>query len=145
MENHNDYDILTFVTPNKALFFNLKDHLMNKNLVLLVIESMCLGLVLPDHIARRFSYISNAINYEEYDSINENGMKIVKIGSEWDTRKWSYSKIKKFYNVLEHIEMYDVDKIKEKIYSYELDFEARTNIDINFLDSLLWNAHLDLD
>jgi hypothetical protein len=72
-------------------------------------------------------------------------MKIVKIGSEWDTRKWSYSKIKKFYNVLEHIEMYDVDKIKEKIYSYELDFETRTNIDIYFLESLLWNANLELD
>ena len=145
METHNDYDILTFVTPNKSMFFNINDHLNNKNIVLLIIESMCIGIVLPEHIARRFSYITNAIKYEEYTNPTENGMKIVKIGSEWDTRKWSYSKIKKFYNVLEYIEMYDTDKIKEKIYNYELDFETRTNIDIYFLESLLWNSNLELD
>ena len=138
-------DILTFVTPNKELFFNIEDYSRNKNLILLVIENMCLGLVLPVHIAQRFSYVKNAINYDEYTEKYKNGMKIITISSEWDTHKWSYSKIKKFYDILEHIEMHDVDKIKEKVYSYELSFETRTNIDINFLESLLWNANLDLD
>ena len=41
--------------------------------------------------------------------------------------------------------MFDVDQIKEKICDFELNFEIRTNIDINFLESLLWNANLDLD
>ena len=145
MESLSEYDILTIVVPENSSSFNLKDHIHNKNIILLIIESMCIGIVLPQHIANRFSYIVNSIKYNDYIQEYKNGMKIIKIDSEWDTRKWSYSKIRKFYKVLEHIELYDVDKLKEKICGFELDFETRTSIDINFLESLLWNANLEID
>ena len=99
MDHENDYDayedILTLVTPNGKILFNIDNYSRNKNLILLVIDSMCLGLILPEHIATRFSYIKNAIKYNEYTEKYSNGMKIIKVSSEWDTRKWSYSKIKK--------------------------------------------------
>ena len=69
----------------------------NKNIVLLIIESMCIGIVMPIHIANKFSYIVNAIKYDEYIEIVKNGMKIVSISNEWDTKKWSMTRIMKFY------------------------------------------------
>jgi hypothetical protein len=138
-------DILTIVEPNNSRLFNINDHVRNRNAVLLVIDSMCLGMLLPYHIARRFSYIVNAIEYDEYVEIEEGGLKMINIDKNWDTKKWSYSKIKKFYNILEYIELYDTDKIKEKICNFEYNYEIRMSIDFHFLESLLWNSNLELD
>ena len=72
-------------------------------------------------------------------------MKIIRVGCEWDTKLWSMSKIMKFYKVLEYIECYSVDSIRKKIENHELGYEIESHIDINFLESLLWNSFLELD
>ena len=132
------YGIISIIYPKKCHIIDFVNFISNKNMVMLVIEDMCLGLLLPYQIARRFSYIVNAINYDEHETYVNNGMKIIKISSDWDTRKWSYIKISKFYETLHLFENKTVDKIKE-------DNEEVHRVDLNFLESLLWNTFLELD
>ena len=90
------YDIISIIYPNKCHIIDFINFISNKNMILLIVEDMCLGLLLPYQIARRFSYIVNAIKYDEYETYVKNCAKIIKISSDWDTRKWSYIKISKF-------------------------------------------------
>ena len=142
----NECNLLSLVFPKDMLVPRcIEACVNNKNIVLLIIESMCIGIVMPIHIANKFSYIVNAIKYDEYIEIVKNGMKIVSISNEWDTKKWSMTRIIKFYDILHEIENYCVEKIKEKMNNHEIIHIHKQNIDLNFLESLLWNANLDLD
>ena len=140
-------NLLTLICPNinHCIVNSIENYINNKHITLLIIEDMCLGIVMPNHISKKFSYIQNAIKYNEYIEIVKDGMKIIRVGCEWDTKLWSMSKIMKFYRILEYIECLNVDTIRDKIKNHSFGDDIECKIDINFLESLLWNSFLELD
>ena len=141
-----EYGIINIVKPKSELFFDMGAYCMNKNVVLLVIEPMCVGIIMPVHIAMKFKYIENAIKYEDFKQVGDNGMKIVSIDEKWDTRRWSYSKIKNFYNWLSDIELKSCNEIEEE---YKANISRvsfmRPTYDMHFLSSLCWNNDIDIE
>ena len=138
------YSLIDLIVPPSLVFENLEKYYDNSNIIVLIIEKMSLGIIFSLHIAEKFSYIANALKFNEYSYIYENGMKIVVIPKEWETKKWSYTKLQKFYNNLHKIESKNSEELKNEYYKtkklgYDSDF------DLEFLNSLLWNANLDLD
>ena len=77
----------------------MKNYYIHSNVVVLIIENMSLGIVMNAHLANKFKYVQNAIQYKDYSVIFENGMKIIKIPKEWDTNNWSYFKLRNFYTL----------------------------------------------
>lgn len=140
------YGILNIIKPKTEMFFDIGAFCSNKNIVMLVIETMCIGIIMPLHIANKFKYIENAIKYEEFKQVRDNGMKIVSIGEEWDTKRWSYSKIKNFYNWLGEIETKSCSEIEDE-YKRNLSRASfmRPHYDMHFLSSLCWNNDLDIE
>mgnify|MGYP000235827487 CR=1 FL=1 len=140
------YGILNIVKPKSDMFFDIGAYCSNKNIVMLVIETMCIGIIMPLHIANKFKYIENAINYGEFKQVRDNGMKIVSIGEKWDTRRWSYSKIKNFYNWLSDIETKTCSEIEVQ-YKRTISQASfmRPHYDMHFLSSLCWNNDLDIE
>ena len=139
------FGLIELVVPNMFDKQNLEKYYNNPNIVVMIIEKMSLGILMSRHIAERFSYIQNAIKYNDYQYIYKTGMIIVTIPREWDTKKWLYTKIRRFYDNLEFIECKDCNQLRaiEKIRQYP-DYIC-SSIDLEFLESLLWNAHLELD
>ena len=138
-------NLLTLICPNINYCTTIEDYINNKHITMLIIEDMCLGIVMPNHISKKFSYIQNAIKYNEYTEFVKYGMKIVRVSCEWDIKLWSMSKIMKFYRILEYIECDNIDNIRKKIECHAYGYDIESSIDINFLESLLWNSFLDLD
>ena len=99
---------------------------------------MALGIVLNEHLAKKFKYIDNVIQYKDYSVIFEDGMKIIKISTEWDTRRWSYFKLKDFFNWIGSVENKSCSKIEEELSTCKYD----PGYDVEFLNSLCWNTHL---
>lgn len=141
------YGLMDLILPISMKYVNLEMYYNNSNIYVLIIEKMSLGIVMSRQIAEKFSYICNAIKYNEYAYIYEDGMKIITVSNSWDTKKWSYVKMLKFYENLSSIETKtctqlenEVKEMKEKPY-----YTGGPGYDIEFLNSLLWNAHLELD
>ena len=138
------YGILNIIKPKSDMFFDIGSYCCNKNIVLLVIETMCIGIIMPLHIANKFKYIENAIKYEEYRQVRENGMKIISVDEKWDTKLWSYSKIKNFYGWLGDIEMKSCNELEEE-YNKKITQVSfmRPCYDMHFVSGLCWNNELD--
>ena len=127
------YNIINLVKPNTVFTTNVVDlYYKNKNMVLLVIESMCTGILMPIHIARKFKYITNVLEYNDYETPIEDGMKVCIICDKWDTHNWSFTKLSKFYSWFDFIENKTCDELTEKYRNY-------CQYDIHFMISLCWN------
>ncbi|MBI95828.1 hypothetical protein CL656_01635 [bacterium] len=134
------FGLIELIVPNQSMKYNMEKYYIHKNIVVLIIESMAIGIVMNLHLAQKFKYIDNVIEYKDYSVIFEDGMKIIKISTEWDTSRWSYYKIKDFYNWFDafHIENSSCSKLEERF--QKMMYESSP--DIEFLSSLCWNTHL---
>ena len=61
-------------------------------------------------------------------------MKIVKIPAEWETSRWSYFKLRNFYNWIQMLENKTIDDVPEGSF--------KDSVDKEFLDSLCWNVDI---
>ena len=138
------FSLIDLIVPPSLLYKNLEKYYNNPSIIVLIIEKMSVGIIFSLHIAEKFSYIVNAINFNEYSYIYENGMKIITIPKEWETKKWSYSKLLNFYKYLNIIENKNCRQLKIKA-DKDIAIGCEPEFDLEFLNSLLWNAHLDLD
>ena len=134
--------LTNIITPDK---FKSKSEIVNyyiknKNMIILIIEPMCIGIIMPMHIAKKFKYIENVLKYDDYEVFNE-GIKVVKIPCEWETRKWSYSKLNHFYNWLGEVEDKTITILEEKIQSQPKYIPY--HFDYHFLESLCWNSCIE--
>lgn len=137
----NDYfGIFDLIVPPEISATNIEMFYNNNNIIVLIIEPMCIGILMSYQIASKFKYINNCIQYGDYSYIYENGMKIVKITKDWDTRKWSYLKIKKFYYNLEYFEKSSISHIEIDILNKNSTRRTYQYCDIEFLDSLCWDG-----
>ena len=141
--------IVDMVFPYTSIYtkHNPELYVQNPNMICLIIDSMALALFLPTHIGEKFCFIKNAILYDDDDNDEntddvEYKAKIIHIDHDWDTRKWSYTKIKSFYKILHIIEDKTPEEIEYLGKEHEIPFDDYHNIDIQFLTSLLWNSHL---
>ena len=135
------------VFPNTSIYtkHNPELYVQNPNMICLIIDSMALALFLPTHIGEKFCFIKNAILYDDEDeNIDdvEYKAKIIHIDHDWDTRKWSYTKINSFYKILHIIEDKTPEEIEYMGKEHKIPFDEYHKIDIQFLTSLLWNSHL---
>ena len=138
------FSLIDLIVPPSLVYEDLEKYYNNPNIIVLIIEKMSFGIIFSLHIAEKFSYIVNALKFNDYSYIYENGMKIITIPKEWETKKWSYSKLLNFYKNLYIIEnknclQLEIKQDKAIVGGFEPDF------DLEFLNSLLWNAHLELD
>ena len=119
----------------------------NPNMVLLIIEDMCLGLIMTDHIATKFQYIKQTLEYREGNQLSANPIptyldfpiKIINIDKKWDTRIWNYHKISRIYfeGVFDKIEHYS---LKEAIKYFKKNKWAKNDACLNFLTALSWHG-----
>jgi hypothetical protein len=135
------FGLIDIVLPKNMKQDNLQKYFVNKNMVFMIIETMCLALLMPLHIANRFAFVKNCIKYSDYSIIFDNGMKIIKIPQEWNTQQWSYVKLLRFYDILPEFELLSHEDIESK-----LDDTSSTNgyvsFDPHFLSSLCWNINM---
>lgn len=141
------FGLMDLVLPTSMKYVDLEMYYNNSNIYVLIIEKMSVGLVMSRHIAEKFSYICNAVKYNEYEYIYEDGMKIITVSNSWDTKKWSYVKMLHFYDNLSSIETKTCYQLENYIKEREKNpySTCAPRYDIEFLNSLLWNAHLELD
>jgi hypothetical protein len=136
------YGIIDIVLPPNLSSIDIEKYYKNPNIVILIIESMCLGIFMNLHIARKFKYIENSLkDTEDHEYVYENGMKIVRVPSEWNTLKWSYIKIQKFYKYLPYIDDLSIEELEIK--GLDVKRGLFPNFDYNFLESLLWNSYFE--
>ena len=129
------FGIMDLITINSTITkYNIENYYIHSNVVVLIIENMSLGIVMNAHLANKFKYIQNAIQYKDYSVIFENGMKIIKIPTAWETSNWSYFKLRNFYTWIEMLENKAIDHVAEGPF--------KNSIDKEFLDSLCWNTDL---
>ena len=104
----------------------------NPSCNIIIIESMCLGIILPDYFAYKFKYIQNLHIHNTPVKHPQFNIKIININSCWDTSKWSYQNLSKFTFRLPDYENCSIDQIKN--------FEPwkKALIDIHFLEALSW-------
>ena len=136
------FGLIDLVVPNMSFTkYEIEKYYIHSNIVVLIIESMATGIVMNVHLAKKFKYIENAIEYKDYSVIFEDGMKIIKISTKWDTSLWSYFKIKNFYNWIDCIENKSLLVIEEEI---KTKYCSNSSIpyDMQFLNSLCWNTHI---
>ena len=138
------FSLIDLIVPPSLVYEDLEKYYNNPNIIVLIIEKMSLGIIFSLHIAEKFSYIVNALKFNEYSYIYENGMKIITIPKEWETKKWSYLKLLNFYKNLYMIETKTCQQLKIK-QDKAIVGGFEPNFDLEFLNSLLWNANLDLD
>jgi len=101
---------------------------------LLVIQDMCIGIFMPMHLAKKFGYIRMILEKQEYYTLNQKTSCIViTINDNWDTSKWSYDLLCKFYiNMFSFISDTTIEDIKK------LDSWKHQHIDMAFLDALCY-------
>jgi len=117
----------------------------NPNKILLIIEDMSLGIIMTKHIANKFQYIKNILEYSEKENMGihkdytyqDYPIKIIKIDKEWDTSKWSIYKIKRliFDNIFQQIEQYSLEEIEIDL---KQDRWYKSKICMEFLYALSW-------
>ncbi len=119
----------------------------NPNMVLLIIEDMCLGIIMTDHIATKFQYIKQTLEYRKEERLSANNIpkylnfpiKIIKIDKKWDTYNWNYYKISRIYfeGVFDKIETYS---LKEAINYFKKNIWLKKDACFNFLTALSWHG-----
>lgn len=134
------FGLFTVVFPTSTIYMgNVEKYYVNPNCVLLVIESMCIGILMNLQIANRFAYIKNCIAHNDYTCIFDGGMKIVKVTNKWNTTKWSFVKLQKFYDTLYLIENENCDNLEIAMLRPFMESYLKPSYDIEFLKSLGWN------
>lgn len=129
------FGIMDLISLNSSITkYNIEQYYIHSNVIVLIVESMSLGIVMNSHLANKFKYIQNAIKYKDYSVIFENGMKIIKIPKAWETNNWSYFKLRNFYDWIQMIENKSIDDLAEG--------SLKESIDKEFIDSLCWNTDL---
>lgn len=133
------FGLVDLVLPRGITEETLENYYKNPNIVLVIIDSMCVGIIMTTHIAYKFDILFKKLNTLSADVsfFYEGGMKIVHIGTDIDTRSWKYFKILEFYNYLKYIDDKSCDEL-------ELEFVRGPNTpppiyDLNFLKALKWN------
>ena len=136
------FNLTNIITPDKYKSKTeiIHYYLQNKNMIIVIIDSMCIGIIMPMHIAGKFKYIENILEYDDYETYNQ-GINIVKIPCEWETRKWSYTKINRFYNWLGEVEDKTITMLDEKIQKQSQYISQ--SFDYHFLESLCWNSCIE--
>ena len=119
----------------------------NSNMVLLIIEDMCLGIIMTYHIASKFQYIKQTLEYREENRLSANKIptylnfpiKIIKIDKNWDTHNWNYFKISRIYyeGIFDKIETYS---LKEAINYFKINKWLKNDVCFNFLTALSWHG-----
>lgn len=129
------FGIMDLITIDSTITkYNIEKYYIHSNVIVLIIENMSLGIVMNAHLANKFKYIQNAIQYKDHSVIFENGMKIVKIPAKWETSRWSYFKLRDFYNWIRMLENKTIDDLPEGSF--------KESVDKEFLDSLCWNVDI---
>ena len=123
----------------------------NPNMVLLIIEDMCLGIIMTDHIATKFQYIKQTLEYRKENRLSaikiptylNFPIKIIKIDKNWDTNNWNYYKISRIYfeGVFDKIETYS---LKEAINYFKKNIWLKKDACFNFLTALSWHGGEEL-
>ena len=109
------------------------NYINNPNMYLIIIESLCLGIIINDHLANNFGYIRGMKEYANFEKYNKYKIKIIRISNKWDTSKFNISKLKSFYNMETYINNKSLEYIKKE------DEWIKDKIDINFLEALSWS------
>ena len=135
------YNLINIVIPNMnhELRSNIEiiyDCLSNPFMYLLIIESMCIGILMNKHIIYKFCYVKNVEKYNNIDKANLNKINIINIGDEWDTSRFNIDKINRFYyDSVPYILDKNISQIKQ------LDNYILQKIDIHFLEALSWEPN----
>ena len=140
------FGLLNIIYPHKSCItdYELEKYYNNPNIIVLIIEQMCLAIVMPYHLAIKFKYIDNIIKYKDYYVIYEEGMKIIKISNEWNINKWRYTKILNFYNWIIQIENKSCEELELETVQKKEDITYINPVfDINFLNALCWNHDIN--
>ena len=109
------------------------NYINNPNMYLIVIESLCLGIIITDQMANSFGYIRSIREYGKFEKYNKYQIQIVRISNKWDTSKFNNLKLKHFYNMEPYITNKSINYIKEE------EEWIKSKIDINFLEALSWS------
>ena len=118
------------VSKNDMIWMSL----LNPNMNLLIIESMCIGIVMTDYMANNFGYIRSIKNYDTPLKYKKFSIKIVIIDSNWDIYNWNNVNLERFYySMADNI----IGKQLEEIKNFD-SWKVET-IDIKFLEALSWN------
>lgn len=117
------------------IYSTFLNSMKNSNKCLIIIESMCIGLVLTDYIAFKFGYIRSLMIYDKCDKYKNYNIKIFRINTNWDTSKWSYLKICKFHINLDYYEQLNCEQIIDVLANNRW---KKQYIDFEFLQSLCW-------
>jgi len=115
-------------------FENCYNAFYNPFMCLLIIQDMCMGIFMPMHLAKKFGYIRMILEKQEYYTLNQKTSCImITINDKWDTSKWSYDLLSKFYKNMHY---YITDNTNEEI--KKLDSWKQQHIDMEFLDALCY-------
>ena len=130
-----------------ALSEQIYNSFNNPNMALLIIEDMCLGIIMTDHIATKFQYIKQTLEYREENKLSANPIptylnfpiKIIKIDKKWDTNNWNYYKISRIYieGIFDKIETYS---LKESINYLKKNKWLKKDVCFNLLTALSWHG-----
>ena len=123
-----------------SLDAQVSDH----RLTILVVESMGIGIVLPQHIARQFAFLRSRADWarergENDRSINaRSGAQIVTIASSWDTRLWDMNMLMGAHTWISSICHKTRREIERMNSSHYAPF-----VDVHFLDALCFDYKPD--
>ena len=119
----------------------------NPNMVLLIIEDMSLGLIMTDHIAKKFQYLKQTLEYREENKLSANQIptylnfpiKIIKIDKNWSTHNWNCSKIKRIYmdQLFDKFETYSLKETENYLKKHNW---YKQQVCFNFLTALSWHG-----
>ena len=133
-----DLNVMNFIHPDS--FKNDSQDLLllclhNPNMYLLIIESMCLGIIMTDHLAENFAYIRGLKKYHTFIKYKKYNIKVLKINSHWDTSNWNSDKLERFHSDMTHYILGNqIEDIKQ------LDSWILEKLDIRFLEALSWGT-----
>ena len=123
-----------FEINNEVYYENCYNAFYNPFMCLLVIQDMCMGIFMPMHLAKKFGYIRMILEKQEYYTLNQKtSCVVITINDEWDTSKWSYEILSRFYTGM-HNYISDINNEEIK----KLDSWKQQHIDMEFLDALCY-------
>jgi hypothetical protein len=93
--------LIVHLSHKEDYYENCYNAFYNPFMCLLVIQDMCIGIFMPMHLAKKFGYIRMILERQEYYTLKQKTSCIViTINDKWDTSKWSYELLSKFYTTM---------------------------------------------
>jgi len=131
-----EHGILQWTTTSDEIQRNgrgVRKALDNPNATIVVIQSMCLGIVFTDHELHKMQYFRDLVrgNLKGIDGCRG---KYYIIGTEWDTARWSLDKLTIIHAWIRGIEHMSMDEIRGGRFLMKC-----TMPDIAFLEAMSWN------